>query len=1110
MEKLTGQKLAAKIAEELGEECSRLSLERGSENYKLFDALIRNVGLAQKNDGSGFVEWSEANIEARSNKEEIHDLDYYCREYVLQSKIKEESKKFDQLLKSTGKKGFSRESWRKIGSDRTLSEDKAEVFICCSAHVHSHSLKHHLAEFFSYCIHREKIKLTCLEEHQDTINTLISGELGPQKLPSVIQPHLTVPDARKDNPNYYANAIMDVVGRDEEKRRLKEFLNCDMNVAWLQLAGVAGQGKSRLAYDLVVYAAKELGWSAGFLEESGIRRFKEKWYTWQPEKPHLIVFDYVIGREDDIKPILQDLFERQDELLHNIRILLIERQRWDQGMSVDSEVYGRPEISRYLQKSMQGEKAGWYINLCKNNDYDGDDLLLKKSRFEDGVVELNELGEDDLVKIVKKVMDKEFSVEVKLSDTKIGEDLQRIDKSGRPLYAYFLAQELAHGENTSGWSNHTLLNKTLARERTEWWSVAFDSKPPVYEDDIIATRLAVLSTMLGGLDCNDISNRGLIPKVTPDDRRKALALTGCVVSKNNKNIDGPPVFIPPMKPDLLGEWYVIASFSKKGLPLKELINIAWSYKPESMGGFMQRLCQDFKEHPVIEKMLEVVDLGQVDMQSLSKVANIMFDYRCSYSPGECPEPIIHALHIRAKEGDPVSMYSLGYYYSNEVPEEIDVEEFCKKPLELDSRVAENNIPQEMNKVVKAYTLGIAGGKNIEKAVEYCKEAANARSVLALCELGLFYEDEKSVEKDLHKAVDYYWRAIKAKSQKLAENAGFSYDEKPFFGGIYLPFEISELAHRIYVCGIRYLRGQGVPIDKETGFDYLNKAAIGGDVSALFEVGRCYATGNGVEKDIEKSIDYFQNAAKYGHAGAMHHLAICYKEGVVVKRDDKKSFELLLKSAKAGYAKSMNSLGVCYQTGSGVAENLPEAVFWYQKGADAGNRMAMCNLSACYREGNGVDEDVMIAIKWYRRAAKSGFMPAMKNLGLFYLSEGFELFNPDKGFYWLERASQVDATDPETLSIVLLYLGVCYEEGIGVESDLAKAFKYYQHSHKLGEVRAIMALGSCYEYGVGVKADHLKAVGYYREFLETDSDVSDIEKEVVKEGLVRLQKELDSL
>ena len=97
------------------------------------------------------------------------------------------------------------------------------------------------------------------------------------------QPELTKPQANKDNQNYYANkAIEKVIGRTAQEERLENFLNCDMNVGWFQLAGEAGQGKSRLAFDLM-HTALKLGWCAGFVEEDDIEFFKNHGGNWQPD-----------------------------------------------------------------------------------------------------------------------------------------------------------------------------------------------------------------------------------------------------------------------------------------------------------------------------------------------------------------------------------------------------------------------------------------------------------------------------------------------------------------------------------------------------------------------------------------------------------------------------------------------------------------------------------------------------------------------------------------------------------------------------------------------------------------------------------------------------------
>ena len=227
------------------------------------------------------------------------------------------------------------------------------------------------------------------EDKQDSDDTRYNNHPPIKTSSSVssfqsIQPQLTVPKARENNENYYADTVLQVIGRDKQKVRLGEFLHSDLNVAWFQLAGGAGQGKSRLAFDLMRDALEKWGWRAGFLKEDDIEFFKDHWKDWQPDKPHLLIFDYVIGREHDIKPILQTLISNQNKYHYKIRILLIERQRWDRGSLIKKQ--DQKENDELRLSAHIGDKAQWLLNLCEKDDFEAESL--RPYRFEDGVEEL--------------------------------------------------------------------------------------------------------------------------------------------------------------------------------------------------------------------------------------------------------------------------------------------------------------------------------------------------------------------------------------------------------------------------------------------------------------------------------------------------------------------------------------------------------------------------------------------------------------------------------------------------------------------------------------------------------------------------------------------------
>ncbi|KAF0543510.1 calmodulin-dependent protein kinase [Gigaspora margarita] len=61
---------------------------------------------------------------------------------------------------------------------------------------------------------------------------------------------------------------------------------------------------------------------------------------------------------------------------------------------------------------------------------------------------------------------------------------------------------------------------------------------------------------------------------------------------------------------------------------------------------------------------------------------------------------------------------------------------------------------------------------------------------------------------------------------------------------------------------------------------------------------------------------------------------------------------------------------------------------------------------------------------------------------------------------------------------ILWLGYCYEYGIGVEKDENKAFIHYQKSADMNNPNGMFQVGYCYYLGIGVEIDKLKAFNYY--------------------------------
>jgi hypothetical protein len=126
-------------------------------------------------------------------------------------------------------------------------------------------------------------------------------------------PDLSDPPLADRSQTRYSARAVELLGRDEDMPRLQGFLRADAGFLWMQVAGVGGQGKSRLGWKLILWA-RDHGWQPGLLERVDLNAFAAHWATWRPRRPRLLVLDYVIGPEAAIKPVIQSLAGRAADL----------------------------------------------------------------------------------------------------------------------------------------------------------------------------------------------------------------------------------------------------------------------------------------------------------------------------------------------------------------------------------------------------------------------------------------------------------------------------------------------------------------------------------------------------------------------------------------------------------------------------------------------------------------------------------------------------------------------------------------------------------------------------------------------------------------------------
>lgn len=122
--------------------------------------------------------------------------------------------------------------------------------------------------------------------------------------------------------------------------------------------------------------------------------------------------------------------------------------------------------------------------------------------------------------------------------------------------------------------------------------------------------------------------------------------------------------------------------------------------------------------------------------------------------------------------------------------------------------------------------------------------------------------------------------------------------------------------------------------------------------------------------------------------------------------------------------------------------------WYQRAATQGLAAAQYRLGTLLERGVGVTADVERARAWYKRAAAQGNIKAMHNLAV--LSAGNDAATADYvagPAGWFTQAAEHGLVDSQ------YNLAVLFESGLGVEKDLAQAYKWYALAARGGDKEA---------------------------------------------------------
>lgn len=348
-----------------------------------------------------------------------------------------------------------------------------------------------------------------------------------------------------------------------------------------------------------------------------------------------------------------------------------------------------------------------------------------------------------------------------------------------------------------------------------------------------------------------------------------------------------------------------------------------------------------------------------------------------------------------------------------------------------------------------YTIGLGVKKDLAKALEYQKIAAEGGHVGSQFALALQYLNDKQTDESIkwfkkaakhgHPGATYYY------GYQLFNGMGIVQDKK---AGISCFTKASKLGFPMadYQLGVIYRAGNGVEKDVSKAFVYIKSAALHGNGNAKWELGNMYLKGEGTAVDYYFATQWLAEVAPKTHKKEMNELLKEDNEGTYsqylmglrkyyVDKDYVAAYDYFKQVDKAKNPEGATMMGVCLANEKYEKQNLKKAIKTLTKASENSN-IATYYLASMYESGTGVDKDEKKAIELMQKAADAGIAKAQCNLGNRYMTGNGVPKDMTKAAQLYLAAESQNYLTPQSAK----NLAECYQKKLNILPDLNNAEK----------------------------------------------------------------------
>ena len=263
----------------------------------------------------------------------------------------------------------------------------------------------------------------------------------------------------------------------------------------------------------------------------------------------------------------------------------------------------------------------------------------------------------------------------------------------------------------------------------------------------------------------------------------------------------------------------------------------------------------------------------------------------------------------------------------------------------------------------------------------------------------------------------------------------------------------------------WLAAPAVAMSSEQGAMVAKEAARGSAASQVL-LGVMYLHGDGgYAQNPALAAQWLERAALQGNVYAQQKLGDLYAQGLGVAKNPRLAADWWEKAAVRGSVRAQASLGLAYWHGEGVAQDYGRAAYWLKRAAVGGDAQAQFELSQLYRSGAAQPEAGEGADTWLSRSASQGYEEAVR------FGHWLEDFGYQVEEYFHPTSPRLKKLAADGDAEAQYQLALRYETGNGEPRDGARAVQWYTRAALQGHRKAMLALAHIYREGTdGVPAD----------------------------------------